>query len=123
MFRSSLLLLTVAFSAHAAQTITPADTNAPAVSPPPRHQSAPMPSYMMVTPAARAADFQQAFDLLKKEKSSGKVYFELSDGTTIGNVIDMAPMSNSTVILFRYNTSQGIQYQVVKIEDIVGLRY
>jgi hypothetical protein len=119
MWKSSLLLLTVAVSAHAAQTITPADT----VPPPPRHQAAAMPSYMVVTPAARAADFQQAFDILKREKSAGKVYFELADGTTIGNVIDMSPMSNSTVILFRYNSSQGIQYQVVKIEDIVNLRY
>lgn len=123
MWKSSLLLLTLSVAAHAAQTITPADANAPAVPPPSRHQGTLMPSYMMVTPAARAADFQQAFDLLKKEKSSGKVYFELSDGTTIGNVIDMAPMSNSTVILFRYNSSQGIQFQVVKIEDIVNLGY
>ncbi len=121
MWKNSLLLLTVAVSAHAAQTITPADANASPV--PPRHQATAMPSYMVVTPAARAADFQQAFDILKREKSAGKVYFELSDGTIIGNVIDMAPMSNSTVILFRYNSSQGIQFQVVKIEDIVNLRY
>ncbi len=123
MLKSSLLLLTVAVSAHAAQTTTLADANAPAAPSSPRSQAAPIPRYMMVTPAARAADFQQAFELLKKEKSSGKVYFELSDGTTINNVIDMAPMSNSTVILFRFNSSQGIQFQVVKIEDIVNLRY
>lgn len=118
----SILGLIIAASAHAAQTVTPTDANAP-VPPPVRHPTAPLTSYMMITPAARVADFQQAFELLKKEKSSGKVYFELADGTTIGNVVDMAVMSNSTLVLFRFNTSQGIQYQIVKIEDIVNLGY
>lgn len=82
-----------------------------------------IPSYMTISPASRALDFQQAFDKLSKEKSNGKIFFQLADGSMIGNVIEMIVMPNSTLIIFRFNSSQGVQFQVVKVEDIVGLRY
>ena len=109
-------------SLEAAQMPTPADTN-PTTPPPATHQGTALPSYMVIPPAGRAGDFQQAFELLKKEKSAGKVYFELTDGTTIGNIIDLTVMPNSTLILFRYNSTQGIRFQVVRVEEIVNLRY
>ena len=80
-------------------------------------------SSMMIDPKQRAQDFQQAYDMLKKEKTAGKVYFQLSDGTSIGNIIDMTPMANGTMVLFRYNSSQGIRFQIVKIEEILTLQY
>jgi len=70
-----------------------------------------------------AQDFQQAYDMLKKEKTAGKVYFQFSDGSSIGNIIDMTTMANGTIVLFRYNSSQGIKFQIVKIEDILTLQY
>lgn len=78
-------------------------------------------SYMIIPPNHRMSDYQQAFELLKKEKTSGKVYFQLTNGTTIGNVIDMTPMAHSTLVLFRYNSSQGIKFQVVKVEEIANI--
>lgn len=115
-----LFLLTVTASGHAAQTAIPADTNPP----PSQHGSGtPTPSYMAISPSARALDFQQAFEQMRKEKSTGKVYFELVDGSTIGNIIDMTMMANSTLILFRFNSGQGIRFQVVKVEEILNLRY
>lgn len=80
-------------------------------------------SYMIIEPQARALDYQQAFEQLRKEKTSGKVYFQLTNGNTICNIIDMTLMPNSTMILFRFNTTQGIKLQTVKVEEIVSLHY
>ena len=78
---------------------------------------------MMIPPAARAADFQQAFEQLRKEKTTGRVYFQLNDGTMISNVIEMTLMANSTLILFRYNSTNGVGFKLVKVEDILQLGY
>ena len=123
MWKYTFSFLTIAASSQAAQTTPPADANPP--SPPPQHTSpeAPISSYMMISPASRALDFQQAFEMMRTEKSTGKVYFELADGTIISNIIEMHLMQNSTLILFRFNSNQGIRYQVVKVEEICNLRY
>lgn len=122
MWNYTFSFLAIAASGLAAQT-TPIDANPP--TPPPQHTSpgATTSAYMMISPASRALDFQQAFEQMRAEKSTGKVYFELTDGTIIANIIDMHVMQNSTLILFRFNSNQGIRYQVVKVEDIRDLRY
>lgn len=110
---------------HAAiQTVTPKDGPENALMPPPPQiRGSSVQSYMMISASARAADLQQAFDMLRKEKTAGKIYFQLADGTTIFNVIDFTPMSNSTLFLFRFNSSQGIRFQLVKVEDILTIGY
>lgn len=117
MWKYVILLLPLAMTGHAAiQTVTPDTT-------PPFHPGATTQSYMMITPAARAQDFQQAYETLKKEKSAGKVYFQLTDGSKLFNVIEMTLMPNSTLVLFRLNSQQGINFQIVRIEDIVNISY
>lgn len=92
--------------------------------PPPLLKTTPFSTYMSIPMKERALDLQAAFDALKREKTAGKVYFQLSDNSSISNVIDMTLLPNNSLILFRYNTNtQGIKLQVVKIEDIVGLSY
>jgi len=97
---------------------------AAAETPPPLLKSTSAQSYFSIPLKERALDLQQAFDLLKREKTTGKVYFQLVDQTEISNIIEMTPLANSSMILFRYNTNtQGIKIQVVKVEDIAGLSY
>ena len=92
--------------------------------PPPHLKSSVSNSYISIPIKDRALDLQQAFDLLKREKTSGKVYFQFSDGSTISNIINITLLPNNSLILFRYNSNnQGIRLQVVKVEDIVGLSY
>lgn len=121
MWRYAIFFLPLATSGHAAiQTVTPnnaADTTLPF------HPGATTQSYMIITPTARAQDFQQAYETLKKEKSAGKVYFQLADGSKLFNVIEMTLMPNSTLVLFRLNSQQGINFQIVRIEDIATINY
>lgn len=80
-------------------------------------------SMMIIEPKERANDYLKAFDMLKQEKSSAKVYFEIAGGMKITNVIDMKLMPNNTLILFRYSTPGGIKFQVVEVEDILGIHH
>jgi hypothetical protein len=105
-------------------TATKEKTPAAVETPPPLLKTSAAQSYFSIPLKERALDLQQAFDLLKREKTTGKVYFQLVDQTVISNIIEMTLLANSSMILFRYNTNtQGIKIQVVKVEDIEGLSY
>lgn len=80
-------------------------------------------SYMMIDLKQRANDYKEAFEVLKKEKGTGKVYFQLLEGTKISNIIDMTLMSSGHLIVFKFNTQQGIKQQVVPVEQIAELSY
>lgn len=127
MWKHAIFFLTFATIGHTAtQTVNPAHSmGASSSEQPPFHiaQNASTQSYMMISPVARAQDFQQAYEMLRKEKTSGKVYFQLADGSKIFNVIEMTPMPNSTLVLFKLNSQQGIHFQIVKIEDIANISY
>ncbi|MBS0621035.1 MAG: hypothetical protein JSS61_06215 [Verrucomicrobia bacterium] len=89
----------------------------------PQEEALSLKSYMLITPQSRAADYLQAFEILRKEKTAGKVFFELRDGSMISNVIEISTLPNSTLLLCRYNSNQGIKFQVIKIEEIATLSY
>jgi hypothetical protein len=119
----TIALLIASTVGHAAvQTITPKE-GADAAIPPQQMQGSSTQSYMMISPVSRAEDFQQVFEMLRKEKTTGKVYFRLADGLMISNVIEMTLLPNSTLVLFRFNSAQGIRFQVVKVEDISAIGY
>lgn len=87
------------------------------------HMMQPSKSIMIIDPKQRAMDYQKAWERLKQEKSTAKVFFELSDGSKLSNIIDMQLMPDNTLVIFRFSTPQGIRYQVVEIEDIVGITH
>jgi hypothetical protein len=72
---------------------------------------------------SRAHDYLQAFDLLKKEKTANKVQFVLKDNSLITNIIDIQLMEQGSLMVFRFNTTQGIRYRVVPLEEIVRLEH
>jgi hypothetical protein len=80
-------------------------------------------STMIIDPKARATDYVKAWQMLKQEKSTSKVAFTLAGGKRIANVIEMTPMPGDTLIVFRYSTPQGVRFQVVAIEDILGVSH
>ena len=123
MLKYTVALLIASTVGHAAdQTASSKDTTQ-LTAPPQQLMNSSMPSYMLVTPVSRALDFQQAFEMLRKEKTTGKVFFKLADGSMLSNIIDMTILSNSTLILFHFSSSEGIRSQVVKVEDIQSISY
>ncbi|SRR5581483_213752 len=123
MWRYVLFLTSATLSHAVAPTSAPAPAADTTSLTPPFHSSFSTQSYMMIAPAARAQDLKQAYEALKREKTAGKVFFELTDGSRIFNVIEMIPMSNSTLVLFRVSAQEGIHFQVVRIEDIANVSY
>lgn len=122
MWKNIIVLLAVSTVGHAATPQDAVDT-AVAASIHQQMQNSLTQSYMMISPVARAQDLLQAYEALRKEKTSAKVFFQLVDGSALYNVIEMTLMSNSTLILFRLNTPQGIRFQLVKVEDILNINY
>jgi hypothetical protein len=80
-------------------------------------------SLIMINAKDRADDYQKAFQLLRDEKSTAKVYFQLAGGKKISNVIELTIMPGSTLVLFRYSTPQGVKYEVAGVEDIMGISH
>lgn len=78
---------------------------------------------LLITPEARALDYKQAFDLIRKEKAAVNVSFKLKNGKTISNILEMQVMGKGTLIIFKTNTTKGIQIIVSKVEDIVSLTH
>ena len=95
----------------------------PATPPPLPSSDAKTHNYMMVNLKERSNDYKEAFESLKKEKGVGKVYFQTTNGATITNIIDMTVTGNGHLILFKFNSNQGIKYQVVPVEQIAALSY
>lgn len=80
-----------------------------------------MNSLIMIDPKNRSADLHQAFEFIRKEKNTSKIVFELMNGKTVTNILEMIPMVNGTMILFRLNGPQGAQLQIVPIEEIAAI--
>jgi hypothetical protein len=121
MMRNPLLLLflcstTTIFAVENAAPIAKPVEEAAAVHPK-------MQAIMSIDPQVRALDLKDAFDRLRQEKTSNKVFFDLSDGTRISNVIEMSVIGKGTLVLFKVSSMQGIKLQVVPVEKIVTISH
>ncbi len=76
------------------------------------------PDVMLIHPSARAADWVAAFQYLSTHATEKSVVFKLTNGSLIHNVIDVAALPGGTLMTFTLNTMTGLQYKVVKIEDV-----
>lgn len=82
-----------------------------------------MKSIMMIDPKDRASDFIKAFDTLRKEIAPIKIFFHISKGAPISNIMDLTLMENGTLMLFRISTPQGPQYKIVPVEDLLDITH
>ena len=80
-------------------------------------------SFIMIDPKSRASDLKEAFELLKREKTGPKVILQLSDGSTISNIVDFTVATSGTLLIIKYNGMQGLKYQVINIEDISSISH
>ncbi|MCH9630148.1 MAG: hypothetical protein S4CHLAM37_01410 [Chlamydiia bacterium] len=76
---------------------------------------------MIIEPLARAQDFAEAYKYLHFHKSSSPVMFQLKNNKVLKNVLDVEIMKGGTLVIFTLNTTKGVKYEVVNIEDIKSL--
>jgi hypothetical protein len=79
-------------------------------------------SSMIIEPKARAQDYREAFELLRKEKPTVKINIQTSTGT-LANVSDLSAAANGTLMLVKVPFPQGTKYLIVPIEDIKEVAY
>ena len=79
-------------------------------------------SFMMVDPKARANDYIQVFDLLRKEKPTLKIMVRTQEGI-FSNVTDMSVTHGGTLLIVKVLTNQGIKVQIVPVEEMMEINY
>lgn len=79
------------------------------------------PEVMIIDPSIRAQDFKEAFTYLMQYKAGSPLFFELQDKEKLYNVLDVSLMKGGSIMIFKMNTTQGLKYRVVKIEDVVSI--
>ncbi|MFA5249987.1 MAG: hypothetical protein WC371_01070 [Parachlamydiales bacterium] len=80
-------------------------------------------SVLAIDAKKRAEDYLKAYELMRKEKPSSKIFFKLANGSSLQNIVDLVVLENGTLILFKTTTSQGLRYEIVPIEEIVLLSH
>lgn len=80
-------------------------------------------SIMIIDAALRAADYKEAFDTLKKDKTANKIAFHLTNGETITSIGDITLSQNGSLLIIKFQTVQGNRYQVIPVETIASLSY
>ena len=80
-------------------------------------------SLLMIDPKARAQDYVQAFDLLRKDKPTQKIMIILFNGMILTSVGEITASVNGTLLLIKYNSTSGNKYQVVPVEEIAEIAY
>lgn len=80
-------------------------------------------STLLIDAKARASDYVQAFDTLRKDKPTLKIILTMASGLSISNVMEVASTANGTLLLIKSSSTAGNKYQIVPIEDIKELAY
>lgn len=79
------------------------------------------PEVMIIDPSIRAQDFKEAFTYLMQYKAGSPIFFELQDKEKLYNVLDISLMKGGSLMIFKINTTQGMKYRVIKVEDIFSI--
>jgi hypothetical protein len=79
-------------------------------------------SVMIIDPKARANDYVQAFDFLRKDKPTLKIMIRTTQAMFIG-VTDVTASSSGTLLMVKTLSNQGLKTQFVPIEQIMEINY
>ncbi len=79
-------------------------------------------SMIVIDSKARATDYVQAFDLLKKDKPTFRITIRTSD-TLFNGVTDLTASANGTLLIMKVPSNQGIKTQIIPVEQIVEISH
>ncbi len=80
-------------------------------------------STLLIDAKARAGDYVQAFEMLRKDKPTLKIMIHMASGLSISNVTEISSTANGTLVLIKSASTTGNKYQIVPIEEIKELAY
>lgn len=78
---------------------------------------------MLIDPKARATDYIQVFDLLRRDKPTLKIAIRAQNGQILNNVIDLSTTHNGTLFIVKVMSNQGTKYQFLPVEEILEINY
>ena len=79
-------------------------------------------SVLFIDPKSRAADYVQAFELLRKDKPSIKINLRAAGGTNL-NISELTASSSGTLLFAKVPSNSGSKYLIVPIEEILEIAY
>ncbi len=79
-------------------------------------------SMMLIDPKARANDFAQAFEFLRKDKPTQKIQIRTSN-TVLQSVSEVSASSGGTFLMIKLLTNQGVRVEFVPIEQVMEIQY
>ncbi len=78
-------------------------------------------SIMTIEAKKRAEDYLKAYQLIRQNNPSSRIFFKLANGTTLTNIADVTVLENGTLMLFKTTTTQGLKNDVIPVEEIIAL--
>jgi hypothetical protein len=79
-------------------------------------------SIIVIDPKARASDYAQVFEFLRKDKPTQRITVRTADAMLMG-VTDITPSTGGTLLIIKAQSSQGLKIQVIPVEQIVEISY
>lgn len=77
---------------------------------------------MVIDPKARASDYVQAFDFLRKDKPTLRIMIRTAD-TLFTGVTDITASTGGTLLMVKVLSTQGSRTQIIPIEQILEINY
>jgi hypothetical protein len=112
------LLLTATIFAQEARKMPAAPQTVPTVAAAVSNEK----SILLIEPKARANDFVQAFDMLRKDKPTLKIMLRTSNHL-IMNVTDVTASSGGTLLYIKMLSNQGARIQIIPVEEMMEISY
>lgn len=79
-------------------------------------------SMIVIDSKARANDYVQAFDFLRKDKPTFRIMIRTND-TVYTGVTDVSVAAGGTLLMIKVPSNQGIRTQIVPVEQIMEINY
>lgn len=105
-----------------AQQEAPKPTTNPANNAPIISMDAHNKSTIVIDSKARAGDYVQAFDFLRKDKPTLRITLRTTD-TLFSGITDLTAASGGTLLMVKVPSNQGYKTVIVPVEQILEINY
>jgi hypothetical protein len=79
-------------------------------------------SVIVIDPKARASDYVQAFDMLRKDKPTLKIMIR-TVSAVIPHVSEISAATSGTLLFIKVLSNQGAKIQPIPVEEIMEMTY